>query len=99
MAQRKGTIRRKTRKLFSKNVKDKGKVSISEYFKILNVGDIVAILREPAIRNSQYHSRFYGATGKITCKRGRCYVVSFKDRAKEKSLIVHPIHLKLLKSK
>jgi len=99
MAQRKGTVRRKTRKLFSKNFKDKGKVSISEYFKVLNVGDTVAVLREPAIRNSQYHSRFYGVTGKVTSKRGSCYVVSFKDRTKEKSIIVHPVHLKLLKAK
>jgi len=99
MAQRKGTVRRKTRKLFSKNFKDKGKISISEYFKTLSVGDTVAILREPAVRNSQYHSRFYGATGKVISKRGRCYVVSFKDRAKEKSIIVHPVHLKLLRAK
>ncbi|MDI3473993.1 MAG: large subunit ribosomal protein L21e [Candidatus Woesearchaeota archaeon] len=98
MVQRIGSLNRKTRALFKKNYKEKGKRSTSEYFKELNPGEKVLIRREPSSTESQFHSRFNGKTGTIIGKRGSCYLVKVSDVKKEKELIIHPIHLKRIET-
>jgi len=39
-----------------------------------------------------------GRTGVIEGKRGKCYIVKIKDYAQEKRFIIHPVHLKKLKT-
>jgi ribosomal protein L21E len=79
-----------------KNIKDRGKIRFSEYFKKLNNGDRVAIIRERAV-NANFPERIQGLTGEIINKRGTEYVVKIKELNMEKQFIVHPIHLKRLK--
>jgi large subunit ribosomal protein L21e len=97
MAKRIGTVRRKTRHKMSKSFRRKGKISISDYFQKFNIGDRVSLSVESAYQKGMYHPRYMGKMGIVRNKKGRCFEVSIKDKGKEKTLIVHPIHLKRLK--
>jgi large subunit ribosomal protein L21e len=94
MVQRIGGFRRKTRYKLSKDRRSKGKISLTKYFQTFNNGDKVKLLAEPAIQKGMYFPRFHGKQGQIEDKRGECYKVLIKDGNKNKSLIVHPIHLR-----
>jgi large subunit ribosomal protein L21e len=96
MAKRIGTARRKTRHKLGKSFRQKGKISITNYFQQFKTGDRIQLVAEPAYQKGMYHPRFYGNVGIVMNKKGKCYEVSINDKGKEKTLIVHPIHLKRL---
>lgn len=89
-----GGARRKTRSLFRKNKSEKGKTYISKYLQSFKIGTKVKLSFEPAMQGGTYHHVFYGKHGTIKGKQGRCYEVLIKDGSKQKTLIVHPAHLK-----
>lgn len=94
MGSRVGGFRRKTRSKLRKNVRKKGKISLSRYFHIFKVKDKVRLIAEPAVQSGMYFPRFHNKMGTIKAKKGRCYEVMIKDGNKEKLLIVHPVHLR-----
>ena len=94
MVKRIGSSRRKTRKKFTKTLRRKGKISTSKYFQSFKAGDKVSLKTESAVQKGMYHARFYGRIGVIKGKKGKCYEVSIKDKNKQKTLIIHPIHLR-----
>jgi len=94
MTKRIGGSRRKTRQKFAKDIRKKGKISIKNYFQTFKGGDKVYLVIEPAVASGMYHTRYYGKTGIVKEKRGRCYEVAIKDKNKQKLVIVHPVHLK-----
>ena len=94
MAKRIGAFRRKTRHKLGKKTARKGKIPLTSYFQKFKIGDRVALKAEPAVQKGIYSMRYYGKTGTIKGKQGRCYEVAIKDRSKQKVLIVHPTHLK-----
>lgn len=94
MAQRIGGFRRKTRNKLKKSRGDKGKISIRKYFQQFKIGERVLLSAEPAVQQGMYFPRFHSKTGVIKDKKGSCYEVMIKDGGKEKTLIVHPVHLK-----
>jgi len=94
MTKRIGSSRRKTRYKLAKHFRNKGKISISRYFQELSIGDRVLLGAEPAVQRGFYFPRFFGKSGVIKGKKGRCYEILINDSNKEKTLIVHPIHLK-----
>ena len=96
MAQRIGRFRRKTRSKLKKGIKEKGKISISNYLNDFKENDRVLLKAEPAVQKGMYFRRYHGRTGVINKKRGNCYEIKIKDRDKEKILIVHPVHLNKL---
>ncbi|MBU2639180.1 MAG: 50S ribosomal protein L21e [Nanoarchaeota archaeon] len=96
---RTGSSRRKTRSLFKKNVKDKGKISIRAYLQKFKEGDIVVLKSEPAVQKGMYFRRFHGKHGLIAGKQGTNYKIKINDRGKEKLVIVHPVHLKKCQTK
>lgn len=91
MPKRIGGFRRKTRSKLRKA--ERGKISIKKYLQKLALGDKVCLKAEPAIQHGMYYPRFHGKHGTVVGKQGKCYVVKIRDKTKEKSLIVHPIHL------
>ncbi len=91
-----GRTRRKTRAKFTKNYRQKGKISLSKYFQKFAEGDKVMLTVEPAVHKGMYDPRFMGKAATIKRKNGRCYEVNIMDGKKEKCLIVHPVHLKRL---
>jgi ribosomal protein L21E len=96
MVKRIGGFRRKTRHKLSKNVRRKGKISITKFFQKFKAGDKVILNAEPAYQKGMYYPRFHGRSATINKKLGTCYEVSVKDNNKSKNLIVHPVHLKKL---
>ncbi len=94
MAKRIGSFRRKTRFKLQKNVRKKGKISLTAFFQKFKEDDRVVLVAEPAHHKGMYHPNFYGKAGVIKGKQGKCYQVAIKDRSKQKVLIVHPVHLK-----
>ena len=98
MAKRIGGSKRKTRYKLQKEIRRKGKISITKYLQKFNLGDKVYLAIEPAVQKGTYHPRFMGKTGTINKKSGRCYGVVITEGSKEKQLIVHPVHLKRVKN-
>jgi len=92
-----GGFRRKSRAKFTKDIREKGKISLTRFFQKFNDGDRVLLSVEPAIQKGMYSPKFMGKSGLIKRKNGKCYEVNVKDGGKEKCLIVHPVHLRRLK--
>ena len=97
MSRRTGGMRRKSRYKLRKEIRQKGKISLRNYFQKFNDGDKVYLKSEPAVQKGMYHPRFMGKVGKIDGKRGNCYKVCINDVTKEKILIIHPVHLEKIK--
>ena len=94
MATRIGGFRRKTRYKFKKSRNERGKISVSRFMQQFKTGQKVHLIVEPSYHKGVYHPRFLGKTGTIKAARGKCYEVLINDKGKEKTLIVHPVHLK-----
>lgn len=86
-------FRKRTRRKFKKEKKNKGKISIRKYLQEFNVGDKVCLTVEPAYQKGMYRPKFLGKIGTVTSRKGSCYEVEIKDFNKKKKLIVHPVHL------
>jgi len=89
-----GCSRRKSRYKFRKNVRERGKISVTRFFQPFAAGENVLLSVEPAVHSGLYHARFVGKRGVIGQKVGRLYEVAIKDQNKMKTLLVHPVHLK-----
>lgn len=98
MVDRIGGFRRKTRQKFRKNVNDSGKLSQRKFFQTFEVGEKVRLKAEPSYQKGMYFPRFHGKVGIVGGRTGRCYEVKIKDFSKEKTLIVHPVHLSRMNS-
>ncbi|MBT3406512.1 50S ribosomal protein L21e [Candidatus Woesearchaeota archaeon] len=96
MVDRVGGSRRKTRHKLQKSRRQKGKISISRFFQELEPGVRVCFKAEPAIQGGMYPRRFHGGSGLVKGRRGSCYLVEARDGNKEKTFIVHPVHLRKL---
>ena len=94
MSKRIGGPRRGTRRKFSKNIRQKGKISTTRYIQEFKKGDNVVLCAEPAVQKSLYHQRHHGRQGVVQKKIGKCYEILIRDINKEKKVIVHPVHLK-----
>ena len=79
-----------------KSVREKGKVKLSEYFKKFDEGERVSVIRELSVQ-PKFPLQLQGRSGVISGKRGNNYLVKINDMKKEKTYIIHPIHLRRLK--
>lgn len=89
-----GGARRKRSGILSKSTRQKGKMSMRTYLQELEVGDKVTLKLEPAVQGGMYLPRFHGKVGIVKKRQGECYQVQIQDGAKQKTVVVHPIHLK-----
>ncbi len=80
----------------SRNIRDRGKIRLSEYFRKFKNGEKVAVVRE-LIKSAAYPKRIIGKSGTIIGQRGSSYIVNLNDGNKAKTFIIHPLHLKKLK--
>jgi large subunit ribosomal protein L21e len=94
MSKRKGGSRRRTRGELSKPKSLKGKFSLRNYLAKYKEGDKVILKLDPTVNEGTFHARFIGKIGTVEKKRGDCYEVSINDLGKDKTIIVHPVHLK-----
>lgn len=79
-----------------KSVREKGKLKLSQYFQKFNSGDRVAVKRELSVQ-PKFPKQLQGRSGVVESTRGNSYVVKINDLNKEKTYIIHPVHLKKLK--
>ena len=87
--------RNKSRKKMTKSAREKGLPSVNAFLKPLEIGQVVAIDIEPAVKAGMPPIRFQGLSGKIIGKKGRDgLVVEFKDKGKVKKLVTCSVHLK-----
>jgi large subunit ribosomal protein L21e len=84
--------------LLRKRIRDRGKAKLSKYFKELNQGDKVSIIKDFS-NTFPYPKRIQGSTGEVVGKRGEAYVIKFNEGKKEKTIILKAIHLKKLNNK
>lgn len=91
-----GGFRRKTRHKFTKSKRSKGKISITRYLQKFDIDQKVTLGVEPAIQKGMYNARFMGKTGVVKGMQGACYKIQINDMGKNKTLIVHPVHIKKL---
>lgn len=94
MVKRIGSSIRKGRRKLVKPLKSRGKISLTRYFSKFSLGDKVLLKAEPAVQTGMYNLRFHGKVGIIGEKQGTCYKVAIKDGSKQKTLIIHPVHLR-----
>jgi len=73
-----------------------GKIQLSNYFQEFKEGDKVAVIRELAVQ-PKFPKQLQGRTGVVNGKRGTYYILKINDLNKEKTYIIHPVHLKKLK--
>lgn len=76
-----------------KSIRTRGKLQFSRAFQNLEEGDLVAVVREPAMQ-PRFPKRIQGQTGVIEKKKGKAFTVKINDMDKEKRFIIEPIHLK-----
>ena len=79
-----------------KGLREHGKINLSNYFQDFEKGERVAVKRELALQ-PKFPSKLQGRSGVIESKRGNSYIVKINDLKKEKTYIIHPIHLRKLK--
>jgi ribosomal protein L21E len=79
-----------------KQLKQHGKIKLSEYFQEFEKGNRVAVIREHSL-DPKFPKTIQGRSGIIKSKRGNSYLVEINDLNKEKTYIIHPAHLKKLK--
>ncbi|MFH1787161.1 MAG: 50S ribosomal protein L21e [archaeon] len=89
--------RYRSRNIMKKPVREKGLPPIGRFMEKYEVGDRVVIKVEPAVPEGMPFIKFNGKCGKVIEKRGRAYVVSFKDKDKRKSAICTPVHMRRFK--
>jgi ribosomal protein L21E len=92
-----GGMRRKTRHKLLKPRRNKGKISMTNFFQTFKEGEKVILKAESAMQKGMYFPRFHGKSGIIKKKVGSCYSVSITDGKKLKEPVVHPVHLKKTK--
>ena len=94
MVTRIGGLRRKSRSKLRKNIRQRGKISVTKYLQEFNIGDRVYLKAEPSIHKGMYNLRYHGKAAVVKGKQGKCYIVELKDNTKIKNFIVRAIHLK-----
>lgn len=78
-----------------KNVRQQGKISLSNYFQSFNVGERITVIRELSL-HPKFPKTLQGRSGIVNGKRGKSYIVTINDVHKEKTYIIHPVHLRRL---
>lgn len=76
--------------------REKGKLKLSRYFQEFEPGERITVNRELSLKVG-FPKSIQGRVGVIEEKKGRCYIVRI-NIGKDKRFIIHPVHLKKLKS-
>ncbi len=95
MVKRIGSSMRKTRYKFRRHYREKGKLGLSHYFQTFQAGEKVNLVINSSFVTGRFFPRFHGLTGTVSgTMKGSCYEVIIHDKNKQKTLYVHPMHLR-----
>ncbi len=87
-------LRRKSRAVLTKRVRERGKLPLSRLLTTYNEGDKVIIKIDPAIHKGMPHKRFQGQVATVIAKRGKAYVLQIPQTKIVKTIIALPEHLR-----
>ncbi|MDD5191802.1 MAG: 50S ribosomal protein L21e [Candidatus Nanoarchaeia archaeon] len=79
-----------------KSLRNKGKIKLSKYFQDIEIGERVSVISELGLQ-PKFPSKLQGRTGIVESRRGNSYIIRIKDLNKEKTYIIHPVHLRKIK--
>jgi large subunit ribosomal protein L21e len=85
--------RSRTRALFRKHPRDRGKIGLSRILRPYAPGEKVTIIIESSVHKGMPHRRYHGRVGIIHAKRGKSYVVYVTMGSQTKQVIARPEHL------
>lgn len=85
--------RNNTRRLLSRNPRERGKISLGRLLHAYKEGEKVVVKIDASVHKGMPHRRFHGKIGTIVTKRGRSYVVNVPQGDSTKKIIVRPEHL------
>jgi large subunit ribosomal protein L21e len=85
--------RSKTRTLFRKEPRERGKVGLSRLLRTYNPGDKVKIKIDSSVHKGMPHRRYHGRVGVIKGRRGRSYIIQVAEGNQTRTLIARPEHL------
>jgi len=85
--------RASTRKLLSRNPRERGKTSLSKILHGYSDGEKVLVRIDPSVHKGMPHRRFHGRIGVVVSRQGRSYVVQVMQGNATKEIIVRPEHL------
>jgi len=85
--------RHRTRALFRKRPRDRGKVGLSRLMRERAAGERVMIKIEPSVHKGMPHKKYHGKVGVVEGRRGRSYILRLQLGKATKTLIVRPEHL------
>lgn len=94
MVKRIASSRRKTRQKLQKKNGTHGHVKLTAFLQKFTDGDTVAIVPDSSVRASAVHGRHISRIGIINGSQGKSYKVKINDKGKDKTILVHPVHLK-----
>jgi large subunit ribosomal protein L21e len=86
--------RSRTRTLFRKKPRERGKVGLSRLLKTYNPGDKVTIMIDSSVHKGMPHRRYHGRVGIVKVRRGRSYVIEVAEGRQTHTLIARPEHIK-----
>jgi large subunit ribosomal protein L21e len=86
--------RSRTRTLFRKKPRERGKVGLSRLLKTYNPGDKVTIMIDSSVHKGMPHRRYHGRVGIVKARRGRSYVIEVAEGRQTHTLIARPEHIK-----
>ena len=93
MVRRSKGYRSRTRTLFRKKPREKGKVGLSRLLRTYNPGDKVMIRIDPSVHKGMPHRHYHGRVGVIKAKRGRSYIIEVAVGKQTRTLIARPEHI------
>lgn len=93
MVRRSKGYRARTRSLFRKRPRERGKIGLSRILRTYSPGEKVTIIIEPSVHKGMPHRRYHGRVGVIHEKRGKSYVVHIEMGSQTKQIIARPEHI------
>ena len=86
--------RTKTRTVFRRKPRDRGKIALGRLLINYQPGQMVRISINPSVQKGMPHRRYQGRVGSISEKRGRSYVVQVSVGGKvPRQIIARPEHI------
>ena len=94
MGKRSSGIRRKSRSVLSKRVREKGRLPLSRLLTKYEAGEKVVITIDPAVQKGMPHKRYQGKVASVVGQRGRAYLLEVPQRKTVKTIIATPEHIR-----
>jgi large subunit ribosomal protein L21e len=86
-------IQRKSRKILTKNPRERGMAPLGRLLHEYTTGEKVVIKIDPSVQKGMPHKRYYGKVGTVIETRGRAYVIEIPDDTIVRKVISRPEHI------